>query len=47
MAGLVGGFMEIVTRLPGGDLIVFVLAVVIALGAFAARRTRNAEAAAG
>ena len=38
MAGLVGAVMEIVTRLPGGDLIVFVLAVIIALGAFAARR---------
>ena len=30
--------MEVVTRLPGGDLIVFVLAVVISVGAFAARR---------
>jgi hypothetical protein len=30
--------MEVVTRLPAGDLIVFVLAVVISVGAFAARR---------
>ena len=38
MAGLVGALMELVTRLPAGDLIVFVLAVVISVGAFAARR---------
>jgi PiT family inorganic phosphate transporter len=38
MAGLVGALMEVVTRLPAGDLIVFVLAVVISVGAFAARR---------
>ena len=29
MAGLVGGRMELVTRLPGGDLIVFGLAIAI------------------
>ena len=38
MAGLVGAVMELVTRLPGGDLIVFGLAVAISAGAFAARR---------
>ena len=38
MAGLVGGLMEVVTRLPGGELIVFVLAVLISLTAFTARR---------
>ena len=36
--GLVGGGMELVTRLPGGDVIVFVLAVLIAWTAFVARR---------
>ena len=30
--------MELVARLPAGDLIVFGLAVLISLGAFAARR---------
>jgi inorganic phosphate transporter, PiT family len=38
MAGLVGAFMELVTNLPGGDLIVFVLAVLTSLGIFMARR---------
>ena len=38
MAGLVGGGMELVTRAPGGDAIVFVLVALIALTAFAARR---------
>ncbi len=38
MAGLVGAGMELVTRLPAGDLIVFALAGVIAVGAFGARR---------
>lgn len=38
MAGLVGGGMERLTRLPGGTVIVFVLAVLIAAAAFAARR---------
>ncbi len=38
MAALVGAFMEGVTRLPGGTLFVFVLAVLISVGAFAARR---------
>jgi PiT family inorganic phosphate transporter len=38
MAGLVGGLMELVTRLDHGDLIVFMLAGVIAATAFAARR---------
>ena len=38
MAFLVGGVMELVTRVEGGDLIVFILVGVIAFGAFAARR---------
>ena len=37
-AALVGGVMELVTRVEGGDLIVFILVGVIAFGAFAARR---------
>jgi len=37
-AGLVGGCMELVTRLDHGDAIVFVLAGVIAATAFSARR---------
>jgi PiT family inorganic phosphate transporter len=38
MAGLVGAGMELVTRLPAGDLIVFGLAIVISWTAFMARR---------
>ena len=38
MAGLVGAGMELVTRLPAGDLLVFVLAIVISWTAFLARR---------
>ena len=38
MAGLVGAGMELVTRLPAGDLIVFALAIVISWTAFMARR---------
>jgi uncharacterized RDD family membrane protein YckC len=38
MAFLVGGAMELVTRIPGGDLVVFILVGLIAFGAFAARR---------
>ena len=38
MAGLVGAFMELVTRLPGGEVIVFALAILISVGAFVARR---------
>src|SRR5262245_10196093 len=37
-AGLVGAGMEVITRLPGGEVIVFVLAIVIAGAAFTARR---------
>jgi len=37
-AGLVGAFMEEVTHLPAGDLIVFLLAGAIAAAAFLARR---------
>jgi inorganic phosphate transporter, PiT family len=37
-AGLVGAFMEEVTKLPAGDLIVFLLAGAIASAAFVARR---------
>jgi PiT family inorganic phosphate transporter len=38
LAGLVGGLMELVTRLEHGDVVVFVLAGLIAAAAFAARR---------
>ena len=38
MAGLVGGLMELTTRLPGGDLLVFLIAIAISLTAFMARR---------
>ncbi|MDH4176794.1 MAG: inorganic phosphate transporter, partial [Thermoleophilia bacterium] len=38
MAALVGGLMELITRLPGGTGIVFSLAVLIAATAFVARR---------
>jgi PiT family inorganic phosphate transporter len=38
MAGLVGGLMELITRLEHGDVVVFVLAGLIAAAAFAARR---------
>jgi PiT family inorganic phosphate transporter len=38
MAGLVGAGMELLSRLPGGDVIVFVLVALIALAAFGARR---------
>jgi PiT family inorganic phosphate transporter len=37
-AALVGALMELVTRLPGGHVIVFVLAILIATTAFTARR---------
>jgi PiT family inorganic phosphate transporter len=37
-AALVGAFMEYVTRLPGGHVIVFLLAVLISASAFVARR---------
>jgi PiT family inorganic phosphate transporter len=37
-AALVGAVMELVTRLPGGHVIVFVLAILIAAAAFTARR---------
>jgi hypothetical protein len=37
-AAAVGALMELVTRLPAGDAIVFVLAAAIAWSAFAARR---------
>ncbi len=38
MAGLVGALMQLITRVEGGDVIVFVLAALIAATAFAARR---------
>ena len=46
-AALVGAAMELVTRLPAGDAIVFVLAAAIASTAFAARRwqTRRLQTA--
>jgi PiT family inorganic phosphate transporter len=37
-AGLVGAGMEVVTRMPGGDLVVFLLAGLIAGAAFLGRR---------
>ena len=37
-AALVGSVMELVTRVPGGHIIVFVLAILIAATAFLARR---------
>jgi PiT family inorganic phosphate transporter len=37
-AGLVGAVMDVVTRIPGGDLVVFGLAVAIAAAAFPGRR---------
>jgi len=37
-AALVGAAMELVTRLPGGHVIVFLLAILIAVAAFGARR---------
>jgi PiT family inorganic phosphate transporter len=43
-AGLVAALMQAATRLPAGDVLVFGLAVAIALGAFAAR-TRQARMA--
>ncbi|MDQ4030384.1 MAG: inorganic phosphate transporter, partial [Actinomycetota bacterium] len=36
-AGSVGALMELLTRLPGGNVFVFVLAAAIAAAAFAAR----------
>ena len=44
-AGLVGAGMEIVTRLPAGDAIVFVLAALIAAAAFGARRAATRRVA--
>jgi inorganic phosphate transporter, PiT family len=38
LAGLVGALMEVITRIGGGDAIVFVLAGLIAAAAFLARR---------
>jgi inorganic phosphate transporter, PiT family len=37
-AALVGALMELVTRMPGGDLVVFLLAGLIAATAFFGRR---------
>ena len=37
MAGLVGGLMELITRVEGGDVIVLILAVAIAAIAFLGR----------
>jgi PiT family inorganic phosphate transporter len=44
-AGLVGAGMEVVTRLPMGDAVVFVLAAAIAATAFLARRAATRRAA--
>jgi PiT family inorganic phosphate transporter len=45
-AAAVGAAMELVTRLPAGDAIVFVLAAAIAWTAFAARRWQTRRLAA-
>jgi PiT family inorganic phosphate transporter len=45
-AALVGAAMELVTRLPGGDFIVFVLAALIAGTAFVGRRWQTRRLAA-
>jgi hypothetical protein len=45
-AALVGAAMEVVTRLPGGDSIVFVLAGLIAAAAFVGRRWQTRRFAA-
>src|SRR5215210_3394999 len=45
-AAAVGATMELMTRLPAGDLIVFVLAAAIAAGAFLARRWQTRRFAA-
>src|SRR6187549_3210840 len=45
-AGVVGALMELVTRVPAGDAIVFVLAGVIAWTAFTARRWQTRRLAA-
>jgi inorganic phosphate transporter, PiT family len=44
-AAAVGAGMEVVTRLPGGDAIVFCLAIVISAAAFAARRWERRQLA--
>jgi uncharacterized membrane protein YhaH (DUF805 family) len=46
-AAAVGALMELLTRLPAGDVLVFALAVLIAAVAFTARRwqTRRLETA--
>jgi inorganic phosphate transporter, PiT family len=43
-AGIVGGVMELVTRLPAGDAVVFLLAAAIAATAFLARRAATRRA---
>ena len=45
-AAAVGALMELVTRLPAGDGVVFVLAAAIALAAFSARRLQTRRLAA-
>jgi PiT family inorganic phosphate transporter len=40
-AGAVGALMELVTRIPGGDVLVFVLLALIAATAFVARRLQT------
>jgi PiT family inorganic phosphate transporter len=40
-AGAVGALMELVTRIPGGDVLVFVLVTLIAATAFVARRLQT------
>jgi hypothetical protein len=45
MAGLVGAFMEALTRLPAGDVLVFVLAGAIAATAFLGRSYQSRKLA--
>ena len=45
-AGLVGASMEVITRLPAGDAVVFVLVSMIAAAAFLARRVQTRRIAA-
>ncbi len=43
-AALVGALMQEITRIPGGAIIVFVLGVLIAVTAFAARSRQTKQA---
>jgi PiT family inorganic phosphate transporter len=45
-AALVGAFMEVLTRMPGGAAVVFVVAAVIAAAAFLGRSWQDRQVAA-